>query len=545
VAGLGGRLGPVGRMSPRDGSPACCEGLEGAGVTGMWLWGFNGAGQCGSGLLGEKPGGDGGGRGRADEAPWPVKGGGGRAVGVTVESVSCGWDHTMFTAGGRVYAVGSNEFGQVGDGTEVKREAPRRVAYLGSGGVSVVAIACGAHSSAAIVAAPRGGRRLLFTWGRYQHSNAPAAMHGRDEVLEAAPGFDLAALPERNVCGQLPAGASVAAVACGMAHMVCCTAEGLVYAWGYNDAGQLGTGSVEDWQVPVRQVQAFVPTIGFLVSVEPGQQNPRVQIKTLACGNNFTVMVDTKGRVFTAGQADAGQLGHLTQASRRLDGTRVAPGDAGAPGGAGGGRALCESVPRQVAGLEGHHVVQVACGGRHTLARTDSGAVFTWGDHAEGALGGGPPSAEPHPGFQGGGESGGATPWSVILRRAPSMVFPKGAMHVAAGQLHSLVATSLGQLWGWGYNGYGQVGGSLGRCVWAPHVVEDVSGVEGASAGAGHTAILTRPQTLRVLCERVVQESVTELNAAELGEFAEAYDLDDLKATCERTLLRKFLREGC
>ena len=501
------------------------------------MWGYNGTGQCGAGLEGEWPG---MGRRKADASSFSVKSAppGARTVGMTVESVSCGWDHTMFTAGGRLYAVGSNEFGQVGDGTEVKREVPRRVASLGSGGVSVVAIACGAHASAAIVAT-REGRRLLFTWGRYQHSNSPAAMHGRDEVLSLVPDFDPAALPERNVCGQLPAGASVLAVACGMAHMVCCTGEGLVFSWGYNDAGQLGTGSVEDWQVPLRQVQAFVPTIGFLVPVEPGQQTPRVKIEQLACGNKFSVLVDTKGRVFTCGQADAGQLGHLTQASRRLDGTRVAPGG-GAPG-ARDGRVPCESVPRQVAGLEGHHVVQVACGGRHTLARTDSGAVFTWGDHAEGALGGGPPSAEAH---AAGGDTG-ASPWSVILRRAPSMVFPSGAAHVAAGQLHSLVATSLGQLWGWGYNGYGQVGGSLGRCVWAPHVVEDVSGVEGASAGAGHTAILTRPQTLRALCERAVQAAVTELNAAELRDFAVAFDLDGLKATCERTLLKKFLREGC
>ena len=43
--------------------------------------------------------------------------------------------------------------------------------------------------------------------------------------------------------------------------------------------------------------------------------------------------------------------------------------------------------PQKVPGLEGHHVIQVAAGGTHTLCLTIDGLVFVWGRGSYGRLG--------------------------------------------------------------------------------------------------------------------------------------------------------------
>lgn len=40
-----------------------------------------------------------------------------------------------------------------------------------------------------------------------------------------------------------------------------------------------------------------------------------------------------------------------------------------------------------VPGLEGHRVVQAACGGTHTMVLTDEGRIFSWGRCSYGRLG--------------------------------------------------------------------------------------------------------------------------------------------------------------
>ena len=63
----------------------------------------------------------------------------------------------------------------------------------------------------------------------------------------------------------------------------------------------------------------------------------------------------------------------------------------------------------------------------------------------------------------------------------------RGATAVTAGFYTSLARTNDGRVWGWGWNGYGQLGdGSLaGRST--PQPVPSVFGVRTIAAGAFHT----------------------------------------------------------
>lgn len=49
------------------------------------------------------------------------------------------------------------------------------------------------------------------------------------------------------------------------------------------------------------------------------------------------------------------------------------------------GRAV--SVFQLIRGLEGHHVVSVACGWAHSIALSQSGQVWVWGSNSHGQLG--------------------------------------------------------------------------------------------------------------------------------------------------------------
>ena len=89
-------------------------------------------------------------------------------------------------------------------------------------------------------------------------------------------------------------------------------------------------------------------------------------------------------------------------------------------------------------------VRQVACGGMNSLALTEGGEVWTWGE-----------------------------PWgdfSLQLSREPKRVEgASGIAAVACGAFHSMALTRGGEVLAWGTNDYGQVR-AAGCCVWLVHV---------------------------------------------------------------------------
>jgi len=67
------------------------------------------------------------------------------------------------------------------------------------------------------------------------------------------------------------------------------------------------------------------------------------------------------GAVYSWGASEHGQCGHGVQTH--------------------------QLVPRLVAGLHHETMVKVACGGAHTLALSQQGAVYSWGRGSNGRLG--------------------------------------------------------------------------------------------------------------------------------------------------------------
>jgi hypothetical protein len=81
----------------------------------------------------------------------------------------------------------------------------------------------------------------------------------------------------------------VKAIAAGVAHSLALTESGEVYAWGYNDVGQLGLG---DWEV----------------RLTPTKVEGLPKVKAIAAGRPFSG-VDGVGRGLCVGDNADGQLG--------------------------------------------------------------------------------------------------------------------------------------------------------------------------------------------------------------------------------------------
>lgn len=193
----------------------------------------------------------------------------------------------------------------------------------------------------------------------------------------------------------------VLAVSGGGGHTAVITESGEVFVCGQNHKGQLGLGH---------------NTNVLVLHLCPV---PNSKITNVACGWDFTLFLSDSGRLLACGSNAFGQLGvgeRVTHSAELL---------------------VVESLMKPV--------VSVAAGLRHSLAVTDSGAVFQWGlglfSHAKRALS--PHPVPPH-----------------LNSREPALV--PGLDHqisrsVTAGSSHSACLTGDGDLFLWGSNKHGQL----------------------------------------------------------------------------------------
>jgi len=140
----------------------------------------------------------------------------------------------------------------------------------------------------------------------------------------------------------------------------------------------------------------------------------KMKLKQVECGSAYSAALMDSGQLFTWGRNAHGQLGH---------GDREA-----------------SAVPRPLESMHRRHVHQVACGAAHMIALTTARDVFTWGSNQYGQLGHGDPGT-----------------YSLIPKQVRVMS-GLDVKQLAAGENHSCVLTSFGDIYTWGRGDYGQLG---------------------------------------------------------------------------------------
>ena len=215
-----------------------------------------------------------------------------------------------------------------------------------------------------------------------------------------------------------------------MSHSLAVTESGALYSWGNGNYGKLGHGDVQSQLLPKR--------------VEAMQEH----VCIVAAGEYHSLAITASGMLYSWGDDDHGKLGHGDRENQLL--------------------------PKRVEALQ-ERVCSAAAGCEHSLAVTQSGALYAWGYGGEGQLGHGDEEEQ----------------------RLPKWVegMQERVCSVAAGQLHSLALIETGALYSWGRGSCGKLGHGDEEDQRLPKRVEGLQGVCCITAGSEHTVAVAKDGT--------------------------------------------------
>jgi alpha-tubulin suppressor-like RCC1 family protein len=430
-------------------------------------------------------------------------------------AISGGLHHTCaLIADGTVECWGTNEEGQLGDGTFTTRSLPviqKRV----TGITNAVAISNGRTHSCALLATGRiscWGSNAFGQLGDGSRTNRPSPVEVvgiHNAIAVSALRFHTCALLVdgtvrcwgRNNFGQLGNGTSIdqlipvpvvnltnaVALATGIANHTCAVlADGSPRCWGADDFGQIGDGGSVFQAVPVSvagvnnavalalgggHTCALLVTgvtscwgantngqlgnnsmVDSLTPVNVVGGGGSVTGRAIAAGTSHTCAVRANSTVACWGANSSGQLGDNSTTTRLSPVTVVT---------------VITNIATLVTNMTS--AVAVAAGNAHTCALLASGRVRCWGDNSAGQLGDG-----------------------SFTRRLSSVAVSgiTTAVAITAGARHTCALLADGTARCWGTNDFGQLGNGSILSSTTPVAVSGLTDATALAAGGGHTCAL-------------------------------------------------------
>ncbi|XP_049935460.1 uncharacterized protein LOC116260292 isoform X3 [Nymphaea colorata] len=286
--------------------------------------------------------------------------------------------HTAFLTGdGDLFMTGSNEYGQLGIGSRESQLLPARVSALDI--YRITHVACGQAHTVAVT-----DLGALVSWGASEFGQL-----GLKDMIEVVD-----VIQPRVVRGSQEL--HFVRVACGAAHTLALTGSGDVYSFGQGIYGALGLSDADDRCTPTHVQELW--GLGII---------------QIACGENHSAALSVDGQVFTWGRGKYGQLGHDSLQS--------------------------ELKPLPVKALSDQMIVQVVCGGNHTMAINEEGILFSWGQGHW-------------------GQTGHGVVDDIPLPREVHSLCGSRIIQASAGSRHSIAVTEDWKLYGWGDGEQNQLG---------------------------------------------------------------------------------------
>jgi alpha-tubulin suppressor-like RCC1 family protein len=335
--------------------------------------------------------------------------------------ISAGDRHTcVVTNRGGVQCWGSNEKGQLGNGTMVDSNVPVDV----RGVQDAVSVKAGWKHTCALT-------RLgaVMCWGYNRNGEL-----GNGKTADSS-------IP----VGVVGLSSGVVSIGMGDDHTCAVLSGGAVKCWGYNEYGQLGDGTKTSRSVAM-EVKGLASTA-----------------VAAAGGWGHTCVLNSAGGIRCWGNNEEGQLGYGQSVPYRFTAVAVTDLESGVIGlGAGGGHACAllagggircwgnnkygqlgdgtaeiRGVPVAVDGIA-QGAVKAAAGWNHTCAVMANGELKCWGWNFYGQLGDATKATQTRP---------------VNVRR-----MMEDATDAAPGWAHTCALTAAGGVKCWGWNQYGQLG---------------------------------------------------------------------------------------
>lgn len=231
--------------------------------------------------------------------------------------------------------------------------------------------------------------------------------------------------------------------ALGADHTVVIVNNGTMYSWGLNDHGQLGDGTTESSEVPVKVLHSF-------------------KAIKVSAWSLHTLALDDNGQVYFWGSNSH----HPDKFDSMV------------------------TQPEKIKELSSEFIVDIDVGDSHYMAVNKEGVVFTWGIDKTGELGTGVID-DIYPRLP--------TP----LNSTGCILRGKKVIKVSAGDSHSVALDEQGIIYSWGSNNWGQLGNSeqvvnngTAYVHWTPVVVDHSGVLKGKyitqiSAGSEHTMAMS------------------------------------------------------
>lgn len=304
------------------------------------------------------------------------------------------WTHSgVLTNKGNLFMWGSNLNGQIGYGQLLSPKKPINITeYFDlKEGERIVSIDLGGAHSAALTSQGR-----LFMWGRNSTKQVDG-VGGDDQYLprDITSSFNISDNDR------------IIQISLGFNHSSVLTSQGRVFLWGSNSYGQVGNGQTTTASI-------FELTNQFILDIDD-------KIIQLKLGRYFSTALSSKGRVFTWGRNNLGQLGDGSTNNRNLP----------------------VEITNKFNIEESDKIIKVSPGSQHNAALSLSGKVYTWGANGIGQLGNN----------------------STINRNTPveithqfNLFDIESITNIIGGGDSSSAITSVGRVFIWGRNSEGQLG---------------------------------------------------------------------------------------
>ncbi|GIE72882.1 hypothetical protein Apa02nite_089900 [Actinoplanes palleronii] len=397
------------QLSAGSGGPTCGVGDDGQ----AYCWGFNAAGQLGNGDT------------ETQYSPMAVN----APAGVTFTHVSAASNYSCGLAGdGGAYCWGSNDSGQLGDGSTADKLSP--VAVDAPSGVTFTQLDAGYTNACGL-----GSDDAVYCWGTNDHGQLGDGGTTNQSSPVAVPLFAPASSPSPTPSpspsatpSPAPGGSvspPVAQLAAGDYHTCALSDDDQAYCWGAGTSGQLGDGATVSRSHPVA------------VSAPAG-----VTFTQLTAGWTHTCGLGSDDAAYCWGSNLRGELG-VEGATNRL-------------------------TPAAVSAPAGVTFTQVTTREDHTCGLGSDTTAYCWGPNTRGELG-----------------VGDTAPRSVpVAVSAPAGVT---FTQLTAGWFHTCGLGDDAKAYCWGANGYSQlgVGDTTNRSI--PVAVSAPAGVTFTQLTAGWT----------------------------------------------------------
>jgi alpha-tubulin suppressor-like RCC1 family protein len=279
--------------------------------------------------------------------------------------ISGGGRFSIFLCDSNVYSCGSNQYGQLGDGTTADQWSPEQVAGI----TDVISIAAGHFHTLFLrpngtVWASGGNFYGALGDGTTEDRHSPVQVSGIDNVL---------------------------AISAGYHHSVFLKSDGTVWACGANYYGQLGDGTTIDRLQPV-QINGLTGIVA-ISSFSGHNLFLKSNGTVMACGGNGGALGDgtalqRNSPVAVQGLSDVKAISAGAGHSLFLKNDGTVWGCGGNNGGQlGDGTFITRHIPVQMNGLS--DVASISAGRGHSLFLRSDGSVWACGENDRGQLGNG------------------------------------------------------------------------------------------------------------------------------------------------------------